>query len=324
LYFFNAAGEITGTSDVGLIENKVNIIEALGQTGADIFAGAKELKTGEVKYFKIKHNRQITAVGAIPALDWYVAAVRSFTFGDSLQTGMTVLFGIMMMVIFSVFVVFNIFIVGMLEPLNRMVKTVSQTLSDWEVNPRENNHQKDEIGTLGEFLNMTIIDSLTGIYNRRYFDGHLKKVLKSLARTNNSLSFLMIDIDWFKKYNDAYGHDSGDTCLRTVASALAQCITRDEDFVARYGGEEFVVVLPNTDKFGVHLVAQKMLARVRNCNIPHKTSDTAPFVTISIGATTGIVNHFQLEINYIKTADKALYESKKNGRNRYAFLASRE
>jgi len=127
----------------------------------------------------------------------------------------------------------------------------------------------------------------------------------------------MIDIDYFKKYNDTYGHDAGDVCLRAVADTLSKCITREEDFVARYGGEEFIVVLPNTDMNGAQTVAEKMLERVRRCNIPHRASDIASYVTISIGGTTDVLNNLQHGSNYIKAADKALYESKKNGRNRY-------
>jgi methyl-accepting chemotaxis protein len=321
LYFFNSAGEITGANDVDLVRNKVKITEALDQTGREIFAGTKGLKTGEIRYFRTKDKRQIAAVGSISALNWHITAVRSFSVSGFMQTGMTVLFGVMMIVIFSVFVVFNIFMVGMLEPLNRMVKTINQTLSDWELKPYENNLQKDEVGTLGEFFNMTIIDQITGIYNRRYLDGHLKKIIESLSRNVSRLSLLMLDIDYFKKYNDTYGHDSGDNCLRSVAAALAQCITRDEDFVARYGGEEFVVVLPNTDKNGARLVAERLLRKIRECNIPHRASDIANHVTVSIGGTTGIVNYSQHGSDYIKCADKALYESKKNGRNRYTFAS---
>jgi diguanylate cyclase (GGDEF)-like protein len=111
----------------------------------------------------------------------------------------------------------------------------------------------------------------------------------------------------------------GDNCLKEIASVLSQCIIRDEDFVARYGGEEFVVVLPNTDKNGLWVIAEKLLEKVRDCNIPHKESKAAEYVTVSIGGTTGIVKHFHNESDYVKCADKALYESKKNGRNRYTF-----
>jgi len=325
LYFFNAAGEIIKAKDIDLVEKKANITEVLGQTGDEIFTRTKELKIEEIEYFKSKTKSQIIAitsipVSSVPALNWYITAVRSFTVVDSLKTNMTVLFGVMMTVIFSVFVFINIFIAVMLEPLNHVIKTIKQTFTDWDLKSQESEHHSDEIGTLGDFLHLTIIDQLTGIYNRRYLDGSLKKILKLHSRTGSSLSVLMIDIDYFKKYNDTYGHDAGDDCLRIVASILSECVIREDDFIARYGGEEFVVVLPNTDENGTNLVAEKMLEKVRECNILHGASDISSFVTISIGGTTGIINHLQNGSDYIKAADKALYESKRNGRNRYTFL----
>jgi len=320
LYFLKVDGEITGANDVALVENKVNITEVLGQTGKEILAKTKGLKVEKEMeyYFETKNKKQMIAVGSIPALNWYIIATRSIVIGSSLR-GMTVLFIIMMVIVFAIFVIFNIFVLGMLEPLNRMVKTINQTLFDWELKPYGNNYQKDEIGTLGEFLNMTIIDQLTGIYNRRYMDGHLKKIMKSLDRTNTNLGLLLIDVDYFKKYNDTYGHDAGDNCLRVIATTLSQCVSRDIDFVARYGGEEFAVVLPNTDKNGLHMIAKKLLEKIRECKIPHKASHIADYVTVSIGGTTSVVKHLQHAQDYIKAADKALYESKKNGRDRYTF-----
>jgi len=324
MYLFNDAGEITGANNVSLVENKVNITEELDQTGREILAETKGLATGEIKYFRTKNNKQTIAVGSIPSLNWHITAVRTFSIQDSLQTGMTALFGLIMMVIFSVFVVFNIFIFRMLEPLNRMVKIVNQTLSELEFKSNEKNHDTNEIDTLGEFFNMTIIDQLTGIYNRRYLDGHLNKVIKSLARGVSKLSVLMIDIDFFKRYNDTYGHDAGDKCLKKIIDAIGQVITRDEDFIARYGGEEFVAVLPNTDRNGAQVIAEKMLEKVRECAIPHETSGIAEYVTISIGGTTGNVQYLQLGSDYIKRADKALYESKSNGRNIYTYVNFRD
>ncbi|WP_461257936.1 diguanylate cyclase [Treponema sp. R80B11-R83G3] len=320
LYFFNSAGEITGANNISLAANKAKITEALGQIGEKLISMTKRLKDEEIKYTWIKDNKEIAAIGFIPVLDWHITAVLPFTNTAFLHTGMTVLFSIMMTVIFAVFVFFNIFIFVILEPLNQVVRTINQTFADWDLKPQEGEHHKDEVGTFREFFHLTIIDQLTGIYNRRYLDGNLKKIIKLHSRTRGSLSVLMIDIDYFKKYNDAYGHDAGDSCLTAVASALSQCITRDDDFIARYGGEEFTVVLPNTDDKGAHLIADKMLEKMREIKIPHKASDIADYVTVSIGGTTGIINLLQHGGDYIKAADEALYESKKNGRNRYAFL----
>jgi len=162
-------------------------------------------------------------------------------------------------------------------------------------------------------------DALTGIHNRRFFDSNMKRVIGSLSRSGSLLSLLMIDIDFFKRYNDTYGHVEGDKCLRIVAQTLSQSITRVDDFVVRYGGEEFVLVLPNTDEQGVRVIAEKLLANILKCNIPHEQNDAAKCLTISIGATTGKVAHTHSANDFVKRADEMLYKSKQNGRNRYYF-----
>ena len=130
---------------------------------------------------------------------------------------------------------------------------------------------------------------------------------------------MMIDIDYFKNYNDTYGHDEGDKCLKIVTEALAKNILRTEDFIVRYGGEEFVAVLPYTDEKGAHIMAEKLLESVRQCNLPHINSDVADHVTVSIGATTGIVHHTHTKDDYIKRADEMLYSAKQGGRDRYVY-----
>ena len=319
LFFFNAAGEITGARNVELVAGKILLSDELGQTGEEILAEIKDLDDGEIRYFQTKDGGGVVAFCRIPALDWNITAVHHFTITDTLQTGMTILFAVMMVIIFSIFLGFNIFASILLEPLNRLVKRLSQISVEWDLKAQDEVDQKDEVETLGEFLDMTIIDQLTGIFNRRFLNGHLRKIIKSLSRSGGKLSLLMIDIDRFKNYNDTYGHDAGDTCLKAVAKTLAQCITRVDDFVARYGGEEFVVVLPNTDENGAGIIAEKILRRIYECNLPHKNSGVAPFVTVSIGGTTCIVNHLHTETDFIKRADEALYKSKQDGRNRYTF-----
>jgi len=317
LYFFNTAGEVTGARDIDYVVNKISIDKKLGKIGEEVLAEMKVLKAGEIKYFETEDRTAVVALGSIPALNWYIVAVREFTVGDSLRTGMTVLFAVMMFVIFSIFVVFNIFVARLLEPLHHIVQEVSQISGDLDLK----RHSKDEIETLGEFLNMTIIDQLTGIYNRRFFDGNIKKIIKSQSRTGGKLSVLLIDIDFFKNYNDTYGHEKGDECLRDVAQILSANLPREEDFVARYGGEEFAVVLLNTDENGARIIAEKLLEKVRERRIPHKNSEAADIVTVSIGVTTGSVEHSQKGSIYLRRADKALYESKNNGRNKCTFVS---
>lgn len=171
------------------------------------------------------------------------------------------------------------------------------------------------------FENLAKTDVLTGIYNRRYLEEALNKVIKTISRCNNNLSLIMVDVDFFKNYNDNYGHNSGDLCLKIIAEVLAGSVSREDDFAARFGGEEFVVVLPFTNEEGVRVVAARMLENIRKRNIPHVTSETGKIVTFSIGCTTGNVKHTHSGIDYIKRADQALYISKQNGRNRYSFLS---
>ncbi|MDR2884200.1 MAG: sensor domain-containing diguanylate cyclase [Deferribacteraceae bacterium] len=162
-------------------------------------------------------------------------------------------------------------------------------------------------------------DSLTGIYNRRFFDENMPKLHKALTRSKTPLTLMMIDIDNFKRYNDIYGHVEGDSCLKEVAEALRSCVTRTDDFVARYGGEEFVAIMPNTDEAGALTVAQRMLEKVRELDVRHMGNPPANIVTVSIGITTGMVEYTHSETEFVMKADEMLYESKRNGRNQYTF-----
>ena len=178
---------------------------------------------------------------------------------------------------------------------------------------------ENEIQLLGIEAGKVYYDALTNIYNRRFLNENLNSIMKTLSRSNGWLSLMMIDIDFFKLYNDTYGHGEGDKCLVSVAQTIVKSVTRTSDFVARYGGEEFVVVLPNTDEKGANLLAVKILENIRACRIPHKENKVADCVTVSIGVMTGRVSHLDNPDAYIKLADEMLYKSKHNGRNRHTF-----
>lgn len=175
-----------------------------------------------------------------------------------------------------------------------------------------------------DLLDKIHYDALTGIYNRRFIEENLNKIVKSASRVDGTISVMMIDVDFFKKYNDTYGHSMGDECLKLIAGALKKSITRDEDFVARYGGEEFAVVLPNSSEEGAHAIAARILENVRRCNIPHEKSVAAEYVTVSVGVTNGRVKKGQTGEDYLKQADEALYISKNSGRNKYTFTGFQE
>ncbi len=159
-------------------------------------------------------------------------------------------------------------------------------------------------------------DWLTGLTNRRRFDETFQKEWARARREETSLAILMIDIDHFKLFNDTYGHQAGDECLKLVASAIGGTIHRPGDLPARYGGEEFVVALPNTDAKGAAQVGEAMRAKVEGLKIPHAASKTAAHVTLSVGAAAVVPSQDAESPSLIAAADQALYRAKHEGRNR--------
>ncbi|MEA5553826.1 PleD family two-component system response regulator [Anabaena cylindrica UHCC 0172] len=161
-----------------------------------------------------------------------------------------------------------------------------------------------------------LLDGLTGVANRRKFDEYLNLEWQRLARENLPLSLLLCDVDFFKNYNDTYGHLTGDYCLQTIAKTLKLTVKRPTDLVARYGGEEFAVILPNTDSQGAVYVAEEIRQEVYNLKIPHTQSRVDKFVTVSIGVTTIFPKIETIPNTLIEIVDKALYTAKAQGRNR--------
>ena len=168
------------------------------------------------------------------------------------------------------------------------------------------------------------IDSLTGLYNRRYFDQNFKKEWRLASRNQQSISLLMIDIDYFKNYNDRYGHQMGDKCLIEVAEILAAALSRPADFVARYGGEEFIIVLPYTDAAGAEVVARLIHKLLGERKIPHEKSLVENQLTVSIGVAALIPGSDLSSSNLLEEADMALYQAKKSGRNRTSYAPSKD
>ncbi|MBY0467023.1 MAG: diguanylate cyclase, partial [Burkholderiales bacterium] len=162
-------------------------------------------------------------------------------------------------------------------------------------------------------------DGLLRIHNRAYFDERLLEEVARSRRLGQPLGLLMMDVDYFKRYNDTYGHQAGDACLQAVARAVGGVIKRRTDFLARYGGEELVALLPNTPGDGVMLVANRVLVAVRSMGLPHQSSDVAPYVTLSIGAASALPTlpgDAEAGAQLLALADAALYEAKHQGRNR--------
>ncbi|MFN6476726.1 PleD family two-component system response regulator [Nostoc sp. DedQUE07] len=168
-----------------------------------------------------------------------------------------------------------------------------------------------------ELQRLVTIDGLTQVANRRRFEEYFSQEWQRLKREQRPLSLILCDVDFFKLYNDTYGHRVGDRCLQKIAQAIKDIIKRPGDLVARYGGEEFAVILPNTDTKGAIHVADQICHAVRALAIPHQNSQVSSHVTISVGFTTEIPQPDSDLEEMIAAADRALYEAKAAGRDRF-------
>jgi len=207
--------------------------------------------------------------------------------------------------VFISFVLFTIYIALYIHFLSKRTAIAQKTVE-------ERNHQINEVNKKLELLSR--LDGLTGIANRRCMDDFFKREWRLAIRNKSSLSFVIIDIDFFKLYNDNYGHPVGDDCLKKVAKQLEETLKRPSDFIARYGGEEFALILPNTTD--AIEIAENCRKSIKNLNIPHNYSSVAQVVTVSTGVCTVTPSKSLLPRTLIETADKALYLAKDNGRNR--------
>jgi diguanylate cyclase (GGDEF)-like protein/PAS domain S-box-containing protein len=201
-------------------------------------------------------------------------------------------------------------------PLSSLDMSTIGMVETWE-NIAERKHA-EEILQLAhhELERLATEDGLTKLANRRHFDEYLEREWLRQIRNKKPISLMLCDVDFFKYYNDLYGHQAGDLCLKAVAESLQKKVERPGDLNARYGGEEFVVVMPETDSAGAWHVAENIRQEIVSRQIPHSRSTAAPFVTISCGLAT-ILPATDIEPKVlIEMADQALYRAKQNGRNR--------
>lgn len=168
---------------------------------------------------------------------------------------------------------------------------------------------------------LSITDGLTGIANRRRFDDVLAQEHARHARSGAELSLILFDIDYFKLFNDSYGHVMGDECLRQVAGVAKECMARPADLAARYGGEEFSCILPETDSYGAVVIAEKIRSGILALAIPHKGSNVAEYVSASFGVVTVRCSTNESAVDMVAKVDKLLYHAKSSGRNRVEFAA---
>lgn len=167
-------------------------------------------------------------------------------------------------------------------------------------------------------LRLSRLDGLTGVTNRRQFDDYLDQEWRRALRENMPLSLVMLDIDGFKDYNDAHGHQAGDECLKQVAGAISRSLNRPGDLVARYGGDEFVMILPGTPAEGALRVAETMREKVQSLGLSRSHSNLKECVTISLGVATLYPTRDTSPSVLVAAADQALYQAKQSGRNRVA------
>lgn len=172
-----------------------------------------------------------------------------------------------------------------------------------------------------KLLKLANIDGLTGISNRRSFDERLLDEWSRASRNKQPLSLIMLDVDWFKQYNDKFGHLEGDECLKKIAKVSQDVVSRPGDVVARWGGEEFILLLPETDSSGAKQVSEKLRVEVENLHIPHPDSSVSPYLTVSLGVLTGIPDFNSSADTFIKLVDEALYRAKDAGRNQIVVAA---
>ena len=163
---------------------------------------------------------------------------------------------------------------------------------------------------------LAIRDGLTGLYNRRYMDEVIVKIINNSRRTGSTVGFLMADLDYFKAYNDLYGHPAGDAVLNSFAETLVSQIRRQTDLIFRYGGEEFAILLSPTNRKTIESLAKTIIEKINALNLKHEAS---PYkhITVSLGVTTAEINDRTSFADLVENADKALYEAKEKGRNCY-------
>ncbi|HEH9428271.1 TPA: membrane-associated sensor domain-containing protein [Aeromonas sobria] len=185
-------------------------------------------------------------------------------------------------------------------------------------------HRWFELAIVREHENLTLLrqldqlakqDPLTGVANRRHFNIELERALAHSQENGAPLSLILIDVDYFKRFNDHYGHQVGDMCLKEVAQALKRSVRTPSDLVARYGGEEFVLLLPNTDSEAATAVAQRLQDGLASLQLEHLASDVAPWVTVSQGIASIVSGEGANQL--LERADQALYRAKESGRNQF-------
>ena len=237
--------------------------------------------------------------------------------------------GLALIVLFVAIWLFQLFL---FTPMNKMLNQIRHVTDGGDVSRDLKVNGVSEIAILAEEFNkmvnkirsreealtrLSVIDEMTRLANRRKFDEVLKNEYLLGCRSGQSLSILMIDIDYFKQFNDTYGHLAGDDCIKKVADALIRSVYRPNDLVARYGGEEFTIILPDTTESGERVIAEKIMSEIARLNIPHSSSLVDDKITVSIGGYALVPSIHDDPMFIVAEADKSLYQAKDAGRKRF-------
>ncbi len=211
---------------------------------------------------------------------------------------------------------------SLIEDLKSKHEELKQVNNSLELKVQE--RTKDLLLLNDQLKNASEHDELTRLYNRRKFNHFIKDELFRTDRAGTCFSLILIDVDYFKNYNDHYGHQKGDECLVSIASAMSRCLPRTIDFIARYGGEEFVVVLPSTNIKGAKNIAEQLRQTVLSLDIKHEYSTVSPCVSISQGISIYHANDKLSTKDIINNADQCLYFAKSSGRNRVEVYSGKQ
>ena len=345
-YAIDEHGYLIAHPDIGLVLRKISLTE-LPQVQAALHPSRRD-GPELIHAPNLKGEDVLTAFAAVPQLGWFVFVEEPLSeayrplYSQVVRSALLVLVGMLIALAASVVMVQRMTrpirllqdgaaligqgaldhrisvstgdeLEGLADSFNRMAKQLQESYATLEQKVEERTRELAESNRKLELISVT--DALTGIANRRRLDEVLALEWSRATRTGQPLALAMLDIDWFKKYNDHYGHQAGDACLQRVADVVSRKICRGADLVARYGGEEFVFIAPATNAATALNLAESLCEEFRSMALPHEHS---PYgcVTVSIGVATMIPEVGGNSKNLIQAADQAMYRAKELGRNR--------
>ncbi len=272
--------------------------------------GSRKSISGRLDYrMSGDENFRVLSATKIKGTDWHVVDMRNEGLFAKYRNKTIAEF----VIAYYIFVMIVLFMRSII-----LKQDARRTLAEKQL---QENHQKiTELNDQLDLLSKT--DSLTNLYNRRYFDEMMHQEWNRGLRTNNALSCIIIDIDYFKNYNDCYGHQAGDKCLKYVSVLMKDTFRRAGEIVARYGGEEFIVILAENNTDDTKASIEHFQKELEKLNLPHKQSAVKDYVTASIGFVNQIPSRDESIEDFIRKADEALYLAKEGGRNQYVMHKS--